>query len=530
METTNDQERCCTGCGLPPKENNGVVTRLKSCSRCKQAWYHDVACQRKDLKRHRREGCKVAAQEKIKASPLVRIEKREGRGTCLVAASQLQRGYVLLQNQPLVPPILLLEQSMQRCAVCFGRLNAMFQFDDVVHSPQYPVHLCSHECLSTSSSWLRQEEQLVSNILCQTTKVRIFSTTILLYRIVRAAAAASSDTTTAARQLENLQQHTLPRMTDEEEAHVKAVAAVARLMLGQDPQTKANDYTFDYLASVLTKMKTNGFSVADGESIAIGIGLYPEASFTNHSCSPNAIQTFIYGVKGKSPVVRLTVCESGIASNEEICISYIDNAVPRGHRQTLLQDTYYFQCCCQSCTIKQPTGLRCYSCQSSSVVAKDQEYHCQDCDATNFKDAKKKMENFPRQPTKKSSEEMRALFESFQSLFVESSWYYQECGDRYVQALLDEIGTCRDETDRMRLCHQALAVAEGLLLLPGKGWRILRSTLLKYKCAKLRLFVQPDPRMAIGELQDCLHELLIFYPPDHELIHDLKATLSQAFM
>ena len=56
----------------------------------------------------------------------------------------------------------------------------------------------------------------------------------------------------------------------------------------------------------------------------------------------------------------------------------------------------------------------------------------------------------------------------------------QECGDWYLQAFLDDIGTWIKEMDRMRLCHQALIVAKNLLLLPSmKGWRISCSPLLK---------------------------------------------------
>lgn len=287
-------------------------------------------------------------------------------------------------------------------------------------------------------------------------------------------------------------------------------------------------------------MKTNGFSIADGESIPIGMGLYREASFANHSCSPNALQTFVYGNKGQSPVLRVTVCdERGISPDEEICISYIESSVPRVSRQKLLQNTYYFQCCCPRCTPngQEPrggeAGVRCQYCQNCSVVevSNNDDFHCLDCGTTNFDDAKQAIQVFQDHPSNAPWEEQLKLFASFQRLFRKDSWYYQECGQRCFQALLDKIGCCENDMDSMRLCHQALTLGETLLV-PGakKDWSMLHSVLLKYKCAKLRLAIQNDPCAAIGELQECLRELLIFYPENHEVILDLKATLSEAFM
>jgi hypothetical protein len=334
-------------------------------------------------------------------------------------------------------------------------------------------------------------------------------------------------------------------MDETEVMHTKAVVSVAQLLLRQDPETRLRDseYTFEFLAKILTKIKTNGFSIADGESIPIGIGLFREASFANHSCSPNALSTFIYGNRmGQSPVLRVTVCdERGIAPHEEICISYIESSVPRISRQKLLQDTYYFQCCCPRCTCNNEEesvggggrGVLCPYCRNASVVAvsNSDDFHCLGCGATDFDDAKHAIQAFQDHPSKAPLEEQLKLFASFQRLFRKDSWYYQECGQRCFQALLDKIGCCENEMDTMRLCHQALTLGETLLL-PGakKDWRTLHSILLKYKCAKLRLVIQSDPCASIGELQECLRELLIFYPENHEVILDLKATLNGAFM
>lgn len=525
------QDRC-RGCGLPPRETDGVLIRLKRCSRCKQAWYHDADCQRKDLKRHRRQECKSSEQPITPSqNELFHVEKREGRGNCLVASSPLKLGCILLEDkQPLVPPVLRHEHSLQRCAACFGKLKSRtYQFKDVAHCPQYPVFLCSELCLKGSISWLREEEVYVSKILAGgDSPIRVFATTILLYRIVRAASLSSN----TALELAKLQQHKPrhnARGTGEEEAHIHAVTTVARMLLHQDPLTQEMDCSLEVLEQLLTKLKTNGFCIADCESIALGLGVYPEASFANHSCSPNAIQTFVYGIQGTLPAIRLTICdENGITAGDEICISYIDSTAVRPSRQKMLQDAYYFRCSCQRCACtEEPTGLRCVSCQDVFVVADTEGYRCLSCGETNFADAKNLIQRFHHLREKATSDEYLGMLESFEKIFLTSSWYFQECGDRCLQAILDDIGCCSSEADRMTLCRRALSLCERLLLSGNKGSRVLRMTMLLYKCSKLRLYVQPDPSVAIGELQQCLQQLLVLYPPNHEVIIDLTTTIRQ---
>ncbi|KAI2495655.1 methyltransferase [Fragilaria crotonensis] len=448
------QDRC-RGCGLPPRETDGVLIRLKRCSRCKQAWYHDADCQRKDLKRHRRQECKSSEQPITQSqNELFHVEKREGRGNCLVASSPLKLGCILLEDkQPLVPPVLRHEYSLQRCAACFGKLKSRtYQFKDVAHCPQYPVVLCSELCLKGSISWLREEEVYVSKILAGgDSPIRVFATTILLYRMVRAAS-----------------------------------------------------FLRTLLLSLLSCNSTSLVTMREG-------------------------QTFVYGIEGILPAIRLTVCdENGITAGDEICISYIDSTAVRPSRQKMLQDAYYFRCSCQRCACtEEPTGLRCVSCQDVFVVADAEGYRCLSCGETNFADAKNLIQRFHHLREKATSDEYLGMLESFEKIFLTSSWYFQECGDRCLQAILDDIGCCSSEADRMTLCRKALSLCERLLLSGNKGSGVLRMTMLLYKCSKLRLYVQPDPSVAIGELQQCLQQLLVLYPPNHEVIIDLTATIRQ---
>eukprot|EP00536_Pseudo-nitzschia_multiseries_P002234 jgi/Psemu1/5156/gm1.5156_g len=57
--TTN---KTCTFCGLPPRTDEaGNPIKMKSCSRCKSVYYHDVECQKKHWKQHKKACGKPAA-------------------------------------------------------------------------------------------------------------------------------------------------------------------------------------------------------------------------------------------------------------------------------------------------------------------------------------------------------------------------------------------------------------------------------------------------------------------------------------
>jgi hypothetical protein len=120
-------------------------------------------------------------------------------------------------------------------------------------------------------------------------------------------------------------------------------------------------------------------------------------------------------------------------------------------------------------------------------------------------------------------------FASIEKTFQNSSWFYQESGERYLQSLLDSIDPRSNYQNQMVTCQKALELASKLILSMRKknvGWRILRFCLLKYKCAKLRLFLQfDDPVVAIQDLQECLEHYQVFYDESHEFLQDLQETL-----
>jgi len=51
----------------------------------------------------------------------------------------------------------------------------------------------------------------------------------------------------------------------------------------------------------------------------------------------------------------------------------------------------------------------------------------------------------------------------------------------------------------------------------------------RYRAAKLELFLNPDPRRAVGELRELLREYHVYYPPEHEVVDGLRRCIQSGF-
>jgi hypothetical protein len=127
---------------------------------------------------------------------------------------------------------------------------------------------------------------------------------------------------------------------------------------------------------------------------------------------------------------------------------------------------------------------------------------------------------------------MTKTYENLQEGCFPSSWYVQESGERLVQAWLDLLASqSENSAGQQKSATCALAILEELMIHcytePSSG-SFLRRNILIYKAAKLRLFLKPDPRKAIQELETVLHSLSPYYPKTHELIVGLEACLHDA--
>jgi hypothetical protein len=369
----------------------------------------------------------------------------------------------------------------------------------------------------------------------------IFSTAILLFRLVILLLRQQSKTVRS--HWDDLQ-HNNEIFTENESVsasfhHTQVVLATVTAMIQASPSNDAISVSLDELRVFVSKIKLNGFSISDGESIALGVGIYSIPSAMNHSCGPNAIQTFTYGQPGSLPSLMVTACQD-ISAGQEICISYTDVTCPSHIRQERLFQDYHFQCSCQVCKDIQEetvrTGLRCLKCSARPVVSHAPSpvgYKCESCDNQDFAKQENAIMTFLNRgggQTTLSLEDMERDYGTFKRFCFPDSWYVQESGERLVQAYLDLLGAeSKNESRQRELGTRALEILEELRTSSRKtSSTVLRDCLLSYKAAKLRLFLIPDPRQSMAELQSIMTTLSNYYTPSHEIMLGLRQTLQQA--
>jgi SET domain len=333
----------------------------------------------------------------------------------------------------------------------------------------------------------------------------------------------------------------------------------------------------ELLTAMIWRIRLNGFTVCDGESVPYGVGLCSNpASFINHSCGKqtNALQTFWFR-PGCMPSLCLTVFgNNSIQPGDEICISYMDTMHPSHLRQSQLQRNYYFWCTCDACIdcVENEDGWRmgllCERCRSriahrGKAMAPSpppSSYQCLNCINTDFSKSIEFLKLFEQQQEKqfqkrndnnssmKSLSQLRETYNKLKRVCAHDSWYVQESGDQLLQATLDQFSSSSGEDQRQLLGFEALKIIEELLgeddhrSRPTSGQRhpndhpyhycretttssYLRYYQLLYKGAKLRLFLIPDPRRSIQELQDVMTAFRPFFPQDHDVMNDLHACL-----
>ncbi|KAL0207341.1 hypothetical protein P9112_011969 [Eukaryota sp. TZLM1-RC] len=94
---------------------------------------------------------------------------------------------------------------------------------------------------------------------------------------------------------------------------------------------------------ILKRISCNAFTITDEELKPLGVGLYPAASFANHSCNPNAFFVF---KETHIALIALHELEEG----EEVVVNYVDLAEPLGSRREALRKQFSFICRCERCS------------------------------------------------------------------------------------------------------------------------------------------------------------------------------------
>ncbi|CAG8575051.1 9916_t:CDS:2, partial [Dentiscutata heterogama] len=141
------------------------------------------------------------------------------------------------------------------------------------------------------------------------------------------------------------------------------MSMVVRECISQDALLSASE-----MLDLFCRMTENSFSILDGEMIAFGVGIYPNASLLNHSCHPNCVVIF----ENSKLMVR---CIEPINNDQELVINYVDLSLPVEERRKELRKQYFFSCNCESCeyykskdNIDPRSALRCQNSKCSNAI------------------------------------------------------------------------------------------------------------------------------------------------------------------
>mmetsp|Transcript_26853 Transcript_26853/g.30735 ORF Transcript_26853/g.30735 Transcript_26853/m.30735 type:complete len:684 (+) Transcript_26853:19-2070(+) len=656
----SSEKRNCDGCKeLAYKDKDGNFLKMLRCSRCKNAWYHNVSCQRRHYKEHKDVCRKISSttisktvknsnKNSLDKSSMVtipsyrcEISNINNRGRCMNANKKLKKGSRIHPSeskkenfQPIVPPVLFLSERKSRCALCFGKLPTsirhVYTFSNTIKNEKegyYSARFCSQQCREEAKLWnLDKELETIHKIESTSTSKFymlevIAPALLLLHRIV--CKILKEESQLHQRQSQNIMESTRMFMSqlvsddhvnvtkstndnnknnthisvytiDNKERcrqHEQIIEITLQLL---NAQTQFNHHhhpphniTKDILKTMVSQIDLNGFSISDVDNKTIGLGLYIQGSIMNHSCQPNLIQTFSYGINGQLLSLLITASKD-ISQNEEMCISYIDllqdTAIIRMKR---LMKEYRFQCDCLRCVKTSPSktyetmddiddvfddyddlsGILYCSTEGCSGLCHDKvmRKQCKICNVDCF-DSVLKLRNESFQIVqdisssttsststtssgkKYASEDMTVqdhimivdqLEETYKTLkrccHISSS-YVQSSGTLLVDWLINSIdgsGTSstgsgtRDDT--MKLCSRAFSISNEVIKHCKEKHSPLAFLTTRMIRAKLSLYLYPDPRHAIVELQEIRTELLVYYPKHHETIFAVEELLKSAY-
>jgi hypothetical protein len=166
------------------------------------------------------------------------------------------------------------------------------------------------------------------------------------------------------------------------------------------------------------------------------------------------------------------------------------------------------------------------------------KYKCTACGNDDFREESHILQRFCSEQSSSSLKSLESTYRNLCCICFSDSWYVHESGERLLQSLLDLLGEQEPNTaEQQQFASRALAIVQELLVVPNttdstenSASHVLRRNILTYKAAKVRLFLQPDPRQAISELQSVLQSLSIYFPKNHEIIVGLQECLMQAMV
>ena len=261
----------------------------------------------------------------------VEVRSAAGRGRCVFAKGALGRGEVVLEARPMGCAVND-KYSELVCHYCFGLLPTIKAMQVKCSGGCGGVVYCKKQCAEADKlhqigecQVLRTWNQQPSGQSKSTRGLRVFMRAVYMYAGDKGMA-----------QLSELLE---AEEGAEGDANMLSMAQVVNRFVMEEARMPVAK-----LARLISQAKRNVHAIVDVEGHNLGHGLYPVASFFNHSCWPNAVVSF----QGQTLVVRAL---RDIQPAEEVTIAYAELYCPRNLRRQQLQAKKYFLCECTRCQL-----------------------------------------------------------------------------------------------------------------------------------------------------------------------------------
>lgn len=315
---TTEGNRLCDGCGKSafPKET------LLVCRGCHKAWYHNRDCQRRDWRAGHKAVCPGNSKRTSRTNLVSTsrslgsrtsscyngsVEARQDRNTkswgIWSCYDMTKRQRIVDEVNAMVNPVLVTSQRHLRCSYCFQKFICVSPTDtDSAPIPSSPIHWhCHTRCRARDIFWEWEARVLFEQQKQKQYHQNIPTPTLLyLLRILRSP--TNIQTIITSNFVSNLD-----KLSSEEIQNCQAIANLSLLLVSRTPlptsssSTTTTIPTISKIIKLISIIMINAFHITEGEGTPVGIGLYPmEASRFNHSCEPNAIQSFMF-LPGASP-------------------------------------------------------------------------------------------------------------------------------------------------------------------------------------------------------------------------------------
>ncbi|KAJ7942749.1 Histone-lysine N-methyltransferase ASHR2 [Quillaja saponaria] len=302
-------------------------------------------------------------------SSLLRMEEIEGKGRGLVSLQPLRAGQIILRDSPVLLysafPLIKQNSSYYYCDHCFRTMTPLspqsYSSISVLSCTSCAHNLfCSQKCLSTAlkashSSWV-----------CQALARLRDSGSILLGQPLECQVQARF--LIAAYNLAFVSPPDFQILLSLQGSPDAASAAAAQFLhplissvFSPTQINPPNECSVELTAALLAKDKLNAFGLMqpfsedDAQRLVRAYGIYPNASFFNHDCLPNACR-FDYVDTSASDdehntdfIIRMI---HDVPQGREICLSYFPVNENYSSRQRRLLEDYGFNCNCDRCNIE----------------------------------------------------------------------------------------------------------------------------------------------------------------------------------